>query len=372
MTVQTESRVALKELIALLTEIDEKWVGPDWNLHSADDVVGAHRALMHMLEGGLVSMFEFDAGAPDFRRIVTPSRKVSGDNGDAIYFDAPVRPDLSYRVRGNMQGAVYFSATVEIGTDNGGMATNTAGVINDNDMDIDAAGNFKILLGGPGQSRNWLPLPEGASRITTRHYYENAVCAAADPAAEPLMQIEVLGNVPPPAVPNDASVSAGIRRVAQALRDRTLGQPSMSAAKQPPFVAITPNQLPKPVPPGDFGLAAVDAHYAMAPFFIGPDEALVITGRWPACRFASLNLWNRHQQTFDYSNRTVSLNRTQTQLETDGTFRIIIAHEDPGLPNWLDSEKRPFGMMFWRYFLAEGDVETPQCTVVKLAELNNQ
>ena len=92
----------------------------------------------------------------------------------------------------------------------------------------------------------------------------------------------------------------------------------------------------------------------MAPFFLATDEALVITVRCPECRFAIVCRWNRFQQTFDYRDRSVSLNRAQTQLEPDGSFRMILAHQDPGLPNWLDTEGNPFGLVFWRFFLAEG------------------
>jgi hypothetical protein len=143
----------------------------------------------------------------------------------------------------------------------------------------------------------------------------------------------------------------------------------MANGPLPGFVALTPNAFPKPQPPGDFGLAAFDAHYSMAPFFIGPDEALVITGRWPDCRFGNVCLWNRFQQTLDYRSRSVSLNRAQTVLEKDGSFRIILAHSNPGQPNWLDTEGNPFGLVFWRYFLVQGDVETPQATVVTMADL---
>ena len=30
------------------------------------------------------------------------------------------------------------------------------------------------------------------------------------------------------------------------------------------------------------------------------------------------------------------------------------------MPNWIDTEGRPFGMVFWRFFLPEGEVETPR------------
>jgi hypothetical protein len=47
----------------------------------------------------------------------------------------------------------------------------------------------------------------------------------------------------------------------------------------------------------------------------------------------------------------------------------VLAHSDPGVANWIDTEGKPFGMVFWRFFLPEGEVETPQATVVKLADV---
>lgn len=143
----------------------------------------------------------------------------------------------------------------------------------------------------------------------------------------------------------------------------------MAEADQPPFVSRIPNQFPAPVKPGNFALAAFDAAYSHAPYLIGPDDALVVTGRWPECRCAHVCLWTRFIQTYDYANRQIGLNRVQTQLEPDGSFRMVIAHRDPGVPNWLDTEGRLFGMVFWRFMLPEGEIETPQTQVVPFAEV---
>jgi len=374
--VQTESRKALRELIDLLSEVDERWASPEWNLQSELDVVNAHRALMHVLEGGLVGMFESDPSAPRFRRIVSPTRKFTGDNADAVYFDAPVSSEHAYRVRGEMKGAVYVSITVEIGTEDGALATQTGGVINDEEFDVDAEGRFEILVGGPARDRNWLPLPEAASRLTTRHYFEEERYAAANPARVPWLDIEKLdlersgdrSAAPPP--PSDASVASGIRRVAGFVRSRTLDMPPMADSQLPPFVSIVPNQFPAPVVPGKFGLAAFDCAYSMAPYLIGPDDALVLRGRWPRCRAANVSLWNRHQQTYDYANRRVSLNRVQTEADDQGRFSLVLAHRDPGVANWLDSEGRLFGLVFWRFMLPEGDLETPVAEIVPFDEIS--
>ena len=371
MSIETESRQALGELIALLQEVDQRWSGEEWNLFSAEDVVGSHRALMHILEASLTGFFEQDPAHPDFRRITTPSRKLTGDNGDAIYFDAPVSGEHAYVVHGNTNGAAYFSITVEEGTTEGHMASGTAGVLKDEDLEIDSNGNFTLYLGGEARDRNWLALTPAASRLTTRHYFEDATPAALDPDKVPTLRIECLDGGAAPAAPDDTSVAAGIRRVCNVIRSRTLEMPPLANSEPPPFVSLTPNEFPAPILPGSFGFAAFDAHYSMAPFFLGPDEALVITGRWPDCRFANVCLWNRFQQTLDYANRTVSLNRAQTQLNDDGSFQMVIAHDDPGLPNWLDTEGKAMGLVFWRFFLVTGEVETPQARVVKLDELRS-
>jgi hypothetical protein len=82
-----------------------------------------------------------------------------------------------------------------------------------------------------------------------------------------------------------------------------------------------------------------------------------------------VSLWNRFLQTLDYANRPVSRNRAQTTLEPDGSFRMVLAHRDPGHPNWIDTEGRLFGIVFWRFMLAEGPIETPRAEVVPFAEV---
>jgi len=311
---------------------------------------------MHMIGGGISTFLEVVATRPRFQRIVTPTLKFSGDNADAIYYDADVSPDHTVpRARPQWTAPFTCRSPSSATTRDGGMASRTAGVINDEKFDVDGEGRFEIRLGGPKQERNWLGLEEHATRITTRHYYENEVSAAADPARNAELRIEVVSpKTPPPPAPSDASIARSIRRVARFVRSRTLEQLPMAKREQPSFVGLVPNQFPKPVSPDTFGLAAFDALYSMAPYYIGPDEALVMTGRWPRCRCANVSLWNRFLQTLDYANRPVSRNRAQTTLAADGSFEMVLAHRDPGHPNWIDTEGKAFGLVFWRSFWRKG------------------
>jgi hypothetical protein len=365
----SESRAALDELLDTLREAADRFAGAEWGLTTPDDTAGALRLVSNLLEGGLVGHFDDDPRQPVFRQIVTSTRKSLGDNADAIYFDAAVSSQYSYRVRGRTAGAVYVSFTVEAGAADGGFPQRTAGVLNDTQFDVDGDGGFDIYLGGSPRERNWIALEPDASQITTRHYWEQERSPGIPPIPDVALEIEVLDDFPPLPAPSDASVAAGLRRVERYVRSRSLEQTKPGEGDQPAFFSRQPKTFPPPVTPPNHALAALDAAYSMAPYVLGPDEALVITGRWPECRCANVSLWNRHLQTYDYAHRQVSLNRAQTKVDTDGSFRMVIAHCDPGVPNWLDTEGRPFGMVFWRYFLPVGEIDTPQAKVVKLTDV---
>ena len=324
---------------------------------------------MHMLQGGLVGHFEDSPDHPVFRRIVAPWRKFTGDNPDAIYFEAALRPDREYLVRGNIAGAVYTSFTIEEGPGEGHYATGTAAGLYDEQFDIDADGNYEILVSPKPRPRNCLPLSPSACRITTRHYFEEQRYGAADPEWHVPISIQPLIDPGPPPTWNDARVSAAIQRLINNLRSETLEQPPRKPSEQPSWVSSVPNRFPKPEKPGEMAFAAMDIAYSMAPYLLGPDQALVITGRFPRCRFANVSLWNRYLQTYDYNHRRVGLNRKQTQLEPDGSFRMLLAHRDPGLPNWIDTEGRPFGMVYWRFLLPEEEIQTPLAQVLPFSEI---
>jgi hypothetical protein len=351
------SRAAFDELLATLAEVADRFAGEEWAIASPDDTAEALRVILHDLAMGLETQFEDDAAHPVFRELVTPWRKALGDNPDARYHDAAVHPAGTYRVRGNTGGAVYVSFTVEEGAEGGRMPARTAGVLNDAQFDVAADGSFELVVGGPPRRRAWLPLGPDASRLTVRHYWEQLDVPARPPAPSLGLSIELVdGEVPEESlVGGDDSVARAIRRMATFVRSRTLGAVQPPGTADPPaFVSRVPNKFVAPAPPGDHALAAADAWYSMAPYVLGPDEALVMRVRWPRCRYAGVALWNRQLQTFDYLRGRVSINRAQAVTGPDGAATIVVAHRDPGVANWLRTEGRPFGLVFWRFLLVEG------------------
>ncbi len=365
----TESGRAYAELARTLQEVEAGYLSASRGITRPGDLSDGHRFLLHVLQTALVLKLEVDPERPVFRRIVSPTQKLLGDNPDAIYFEAAIRGDRRYRIRGNTADAVYTSFTIEAGGVEGGYPERTDGTLNDTQFEIRSDESYELRLGPELSGPNTLKLPSDARTVTTRSYFETRRSAAADPVRAVPITIEPADDPGPAPAPDDASIARSIRRVIAYLRGNTLLQPMPDPKSRPSWVSAIPNQFNPPAKPGDMAFAATDNAYTMAPYALGPDQALLIEGRFPRCRFANVVLWNRYLQSYDYSSRQISLNRAQTRLEPDGRYRIAIASRDPGVPNWIDSAGRPGGLVYWRFLLPEGEIDTPSARVVPVSEL---
>lgn len=365
----TRSRSAFRALIALLDEIDGRYVGPESETRSAQDVADSHRYVLHGLERALISQLEADPLHPVFTRAVTPTLKFGGDSPDAIYHECNIRPDCSYLVRGKVAGAVYVSISIQAA---GARSESVGASINSDQLEVAADGSFELLIGDASQrrARNWLEMPSGAFNILARHYFEQERLVAADPDWRNPLHIETVGERPAPPEPSEEAIAAGIERVVRLLRSRTVEETAGVPRAMPAWVSTVPNRFNEPEKPGAaIAYAAVDAAYAMAPYAIPPGKALIMKGRFPACRYAGVVLWNRARQSYDYRHRRISLNRAQTRTDAQGNYRMVIAHEDPGVPNWLDTGGRASGTIYWRFLLPTAPVLAPQTELVDLREV---
>jgi hypothetical protein len=141
----------------------------------------------------------------------------------------------------------------------------------------------------------------------------------------------------------------------------------------PEWFSSVPNVLGKPAEwVADLqggGWGAVDVAYSAGPYALGDDEALVMEGRLPRGVFSNVVLWNEMGRTEDYRDRRVSLNARQMELDGERRFRIVVAHRDPGLANWLDTAGRTRGTIYWRHMLPEEPPEVASCRVVPFDEV---
>ena len=347
---------------------------------AAASAFGELAAMLAEIEAGYIQFwFDSDPKRPVFHRWLSPTKKLLGDNPDAVYYGAITDPANSYRIRGNIQGATYTSFTVETGAQDGHLSKGVISTLNDAEFDVAPDGSFEIIASperpssSSSSSRNWLRLEPGAGSITTRHYWEWERSAAADPTLHVPIWIEPIEDPGPAAPMDDAAVAAGIRRVMNFVRGVTIDFPDLPPEVMPAWVSREINRFSN-AEPGEsnteIGYAAKDIDYRQTIYELDADRALVMRGRFPRCRFANVVLWNHRLQTPPYRYRRVSLNRRQVRYESDGSFEIVVAHRDPGTPNWIDAAGVRTGMIFWRFLLPKEEVPLIEADVVDVDTLS--
>jgi hypothetical protein len=355
-----ETTAAFRELIDLVRNGDAAFLdGP----RAVDDVsvLEGYRMLTEILSVALDCYLWADAARPTIVPIVGPTRKFGGDNADAFYRFAPIDPRRRYRLRGRVGDAVYLSITVYGGPDDGRWSSRIVATLNSRDMQLAPDGSFEVLISAdapPDGAANWLHLEDDAVALVTRDYL-------VEPKAgrQATWEIESLDTAPPPRLA-DADLAARFRRAANFLRD-------LLAITPLPFDPAKWNTVdaPYPVPQRTYGWAAGDASYAMGSFRLADDEVLLLEGTSPPCAFWNLCLWNPYMQTYDYRYEPVTINGGQVRAEADGSWRIAIAAQDPGLPNWVSTAGHPQGRIWFRWFLPESLPARPSTRVVRRSAL---
>jgi hypothetical protein len=109
--------------------------------------------------------------------------------------------------------------------------------------------------------------------------------------------------------------------------------------------------------------------YAGGVFELEPDEALVIENRVELqpqyIGFQLANLWG---ESIEYAHRLGSLNGRQSDVDPDGVIRLVVAHRDPGVPNWLDTSGHREGFLAprWAYSETPPPDQWPSITAKKV------
>ena len=98
------------------------------------------------------------------------------------------------------------------------------------------------------------------------------------------------------------------------------------------------------------------------------DEVLLVRVRPPVASYWAVEFGNYWWETMDYRYRLCSTNQHHAALEEDGELLLVVAHEDPGLPNWLDPSGHDEGYITVRWIGAE-EHPVPACEQFPAIEL---
>ena len=88
----------------------------------------------------------------------------------------------------------------------------------------------------------------------------------------------------------------------------------------------------------------------------------------PDCTHWNFQLNNYWMESLDYRYHTIHVNKHSAVYEPDGSVRIVVAHRDPGVPNWIDTCAHGEGTMCFRWVDATAPVE-PACRVARFEEI---
>jgi hypothetical protein len=302
-----------------------------------------------------------DAQTPEFQRTTGETVKMGMDNPDNVYLNAPVNGNYEYRITGN-RGTVHY---LGFGTQSGNYGTtgslDTTGYLEARDMQIAPDGSFEIVLSAKEQAPgvNWLPMKPETRMVQIRQ-------TRLDHAAETLAQVKIARS-DGPAEPRPLD-PARFDRMLQGSAGFVMGCAKLFNSWARDFQQHV-NQLPR-FPHEKAFAAGGDPNIAYYHSYweLGEDEALLVELEPPECDFWNFQLANHWLESLDYRYHKVHVNKLTAAVGPDGAVQIVVAHRDPGHPNWIETCGHRRGSMCVRWIRATEHPD-PRTRVVPFAEI---
>ena len=275
----TESRAAFDELLATLTEAADRYAGAEWGLAAPTTSPAAARArepargrVRRPLRGRPAP-----AGVPADRDV---DAQELGDNADAIYFDTAVSADvLVPRARPNRAARSTCRSRSRRARPTAASPTAPAACSTTRSSTSTPTATSRSSSAGAARPQldRARPRRVDASRRATTGSRSARPRSRRSPTSR--STIEVLDDHAPAARrrPTRRSPPASAGSSTTCARARS-SRPRPVRATSPRSCHASRTRSRRRSPPGDHALAAFDASYTMAPYVLGPDEALVMTG----------------------------------------------------------------------------------------------
>jgi hypothetical protein len=320
-----------------------------------------YRYLSRLLRAGLEGFLEdADPQAPVLKRVVHETIKMGSDNPDNHYQNATISGQHEYRIRGHRGSVHYLAFGTQAGHYGQGGGLPPTGFLEGSQLVLDAHGHFEIAVSCRPQPGNWLPMtPETGLLIVRQTFLDRQTETLAS------IQIERTDGPHQPRPLTAQQLDEGLRHASTLVAGA-----SLLFAKWAQDFQRHSNQLPRfdqersNQAGGDPNIVYYHSHWRL-----GQDEALVIEVQPPRCRHWNFQLNNYWMESLDYRYFQIHLNKHSAVARPDGSVRIIVAHRDPGLPNWIDTTGHFCGTMCLRWVQPDA-TPTPHAYVVKHSELH--
>ncbi|MAG32236.1 MAG: hypothetical protein CL908_15240 [Deltaproteobacteria bacterium] len=299
------------------------------------------RHLANVTQAGIRHVFNMDPSYPRWLRNPDSTSKAGAENADNLYLFCKIRSNHRYRITGRRNTAMAFLLETKEGYMQLGDTENYA-TLDSEQLVTNADGTFEILLARErpaGNVQNFVPLHEHATQCLIRQYivdWDEEVLAEFE-----IVDLDTEGASPEPLTPVDVARMLDDAADWIETTQRVWNEWGQGYRDRRREGVLAPAEL--------YVGGADDIRYGNDGYELGPDEALIITGEPPEARYWHYQLVDLWMASMDYANRQTSLNQHQLQIDTDGRYRVVIAHRDPGVPNWLDTAGREQGIVQYRY-----------------------
>lgn len=307
-------------------------------------------AVLHVLQnmqlGLAMNYVNSDPVRPTLFNYMNSHVKQGGDNADAYYSGFAVDSRNTYRLHGNLGTARYVSITTVESGDHSPWGGAMGAALYGHEMEVAEDGSFEVLVSARPQKGNWLKITERDFRITIRQFFsdwENETPMRA--------QVELVGE--PAFAPQEFSadhIMNSLTRTADWLGlTISFWQDMMDRFRQYPNQFKGWRELS-----GDSVNATPGGDVECGYWNVPRGKALIMRVTPPKCLYWNLEFNNPWWETMDYRHHLSGTNDHYAVLEDNGELIAVIAHEDPGLPNWLDTCGHTEGMMGRRWMHAQG------------------
>lgn len=299
-----------------------------------------------------------DPAFPQIHPFVTPTRKLGGDVADFTYRQAWIDGTHSYRITGRKGTARWLNVTVQgprpdtiPGTDWPSLHEPFGDIpecnILGNQIVAETDGRFELFIGGMPREHNWLPTTPGTRKLFIREAFDGW---DETPTTLTIERIGMDGPrpLPTPAVMAEAMDWAG-RFVTGLMRDWPEHSWATSRGVCDPQAL---NRFPADRTANDTSDAKRGRMAAHMVWRLAPDEALIVEmdahpGFW------IFGMGGAFVGSMDFLYRPVSQTPARTHIDGDGVVRLVLAHDDPAVPNWLDTQGFSDGNLTYRNLLTQ-------------------
>lgn len=318
------------------------------------------RYLTRLTRAGLEAFVEYgDPAFPVLRRMVHETVKMGADNPDNYYFNAQIDGSrFEYRLKGKRNTVHYFGLFTQNGNygSTGGLAP--CGQLDHHEIEYEPDGSFEVILSKERHGKNWLKIEDATGLVMVRQTFLNRF---EEVPAE--LTIENLDGRSAPDPVTAQQVHEGLQTAAM-----FVGGASFLFSRWAKGFQKHPNQLPL-FDPATSNNAGGDANiiYYHSYWKLDPDEMLEIRVTPPECDSWNFQLNNYWMESLDYRYFTVCINKASAVYEKDGSVVVVVAHQAPGHPNWINTCNHTEGTMCWRWYRLPSGAQPiePQCIVKK-------